>query len=85
MLSMNNIRVNAGKLAAVSGAMLLPASRSVYAVDPALSDVATTFATYVTAILTFAVSVIGAFTLAALVPMGLKKLIKYAGKLFGKA
>jgi len=74
-------RIRAAAYAAPLGFLALALAAK--AVDPTLADVATEFATYVSAILTFAMAIIGGFILAALVPKGLKKLWQYVKKLLG--
>jgi len=64
-------------------ALTMIAGLQCFAVDPTLSDVSDLFTAHVTAILTFAVAVIGAFIGAALIPVGLKKLWHYVMKLLG--
>lgn len=81
---MRKLLTSKSAVAALVAASALFLVNAVGAVDPTLADVSTTFSTYVTDILTFAVAVIGAFTLAMLVPMGLKKLIAYIHKLLGR-
>jgi high-affinity nickel permease len=80
----NKLNILAYRVAGVSAAVLLVASRAVKAVDPTLTDVATTFATHVSSILTFVVAVLGGFILASLVPMGLKKILQLIKRLMGK-
>lgn len=69
-----NMKILAFRVSTVAPLAALALMRAAKAVDPTLTDVATTFATHVTAILTFAVAVLGGFILASLVPMGLKKI-----------
>lgn len=81
----NRYKAIALRVGAVATTMAAYAMTAVKAVDPTLADVSGDFAAYVTDILTFAVAVIGAFTAAMLIPMGLKKLIAYVRKLLGWA
>ena len=52
-----------------------------FAVDPTLTDVATTFTGHVSTILTFLVAILGSFIGAMLIPLGLRYIYRWVRKL----